>query len=51
VNEALSALGQEFAALYSPISRPSSLSQKLLRAMLLQAFYLIARSGFIEPLE
>jgi transposase len=34
VNEAL-----EFAGLYSPIGRPSIPPEKLLRAMLLQAFY------------
>jgi hypothetical protein len=41
VNEALSALAREFAALYSPIGRPSIPPEKLLRAMLLQAFYSI----------
>jgi transposase len=41
VNEALSALEREFAALYSPIRRPSIPPEKLLRAMLLQAFYSI----------
>ena len=35
VNEALSALEREFAALYSPIGRPSIPPEKLLRAMLL----------------
>ncbi len=39
VNEALSALERDFAALYSPIGRPSIPPEKLLRAMLLQAFY------------
>src|SRR6202171_5066158 len=39
VSEALSALAGEFAALYSPIGRPSIPPEKLLRAMLLQAFY------------
>jgi transposase len=39
VNEALSALEREFAGLYSPIGRPSIPPEKLLRAMLLQAFY------------
>ena len=39
VNEALSALAGEFSALYSPIGRPSIPPEKLLRAMLLQAFY------------
>ena len=41
VNEALSALEREFGALYSPIGRPSIAPEKLLRAMLLQAFYSI----------
>ena len=35
VNEALSALEREFAALYAPIGRPSIPPEKLLRAMLL----------------
>lgn len=38
MNEALSMLEREFAALYSPIGQPSILPEKLLRAMLLQAF-------------
>ena len=41
VNEALAALEREFATLYSPIGRPSIPPEKLLRAMLLQAFYSI----------
>src|SRR3974377_1182900 len=41
VNEARSELGREFAALYSPIGRPSIPPEKLLLAMLLQAFYSI----------
>ena len=41
VNEALSSLEREFASLYSPIGRPSTPPEKLLRAMLLQAFYSI----------
>ena len=41
VNEALVALEREFAALYSPLGRPSIPPGKLLRAMLLQAFYSI----------
>src|SRR5205823_5748799 len=41
VNEALAALERDFAALYSPIGRPSIPPKKLLRAMLLQAFYSI----------
>jgi transposase len=39
VNEALVALEQEFAALNAPIGRPSIAPEKLLRVMLLQAFY------------
>ncbi|MBB4399170.1 hypothetical protein GGD62_008320 [Bradyrhizobium sp. ERR14] len=38
VNEALAALEREFAALYSPIGRPSIPPEKLLRAMLLHLF-------------
>src|SRR5690349_18270557 len=41
VNEALVSLEREFAALYSPIGRPSIPPEKLLRAMLLQTFYSI----------
>jgi transposase len=41
VNEALAALSGEFSALYSRVGRPSIPPEKLLRAMLLQAFYSI----------
>ena len=41
VNEALAALQQEFALLYACIGRPSIPPEKLLRSMLLQAFYSI----------
>ncbi|MQW02612.1 IS5 family transposase [Sinorhizobium meliloti] len=41
VNEALVSLERDLAALYSPIGRPSIAPEKLLRAMLLQAFYSI----------
>jgi transposase len=41
VNEALSALVGELSAMYSPIGRPSIPPEKLLRTMLLQAFYSI----------
>ena len=52
VNEALSALEREFAALYSPIGRPSIAPEKLLRAMLLQAFYSIRSERLLmERLE
>ncbi|MER9625926.1 MULTISPECIES: IS5 family transposase [unclassified Mesorhizobium] len=52
VNEALAALEREFAALYSPIGRPSIPPEKLLRAMLLQAFYSIRSERLLmERLE
>jgi transposase len=41
VNEALGTLEVDFAALYSRTGRPSIPPEKLLRAMLLQAFYSI----------
>ena len=41
VNEALAALSGEFSALYSRGGRPSIPPEKLLRALLLQAFYSI----------
>ena len=52
VNEALSALEREFAALYAPIGRPSIPPEKLLRSMLLQAFYSIrSERQLMERLE
>jgi transposase len=52
VNEAMSALAGEFSALYSPIGRPSIPPEKLLRAMLLQAFYSIrSERQLMERLE
>ncbi|MBZ9858040.1 IS5 family transposase [Mesorhizobium sp. CA13] len=52
VNEALSALEGEFAALYSSIGRPSIPPEKVLRAMLLQAFYSIRSERLLmERLE
>lgn len=39
--EALASLEDEFSAFYSPIGRPSIAPEKLLRTMLLQAFYSI----------
>jgi transposase len=52
VNEALGALEREFAALYSPVGRPSIPPEKLLRAMLLQAFYSIRSERLLmERLE
>jgi transposase len=52
VNEALLALEREFARLYAPIGRPSIAPEKLLRAMLLQAFYSIrSERQLMERLE
>ena len=52
VNEALVALEDEFSALYAPIGRPSIPPEKLLRAMLLQAFYSIrSERQLMERLE
>ena len=52
VNEALAALSGDFAALYSPMGRPSIAPEKLLRAMLLQAFYSIrSERQLMERLE
>ncbi|HEV7417732.1 MAG TPA: IS5 family transposase [Tianweitania sediminis] len=51
-NEALGALERDFAALYSTIGRPSIPPEKLLRAMLLQAFYSIRSERLLmERLE
>jgi len=52
VNEALAGLEREFAALYARIGRPSIAPEKLLRAMLLQAFYSIrSERQLVERLE
>ena len=52
VNAALGALARDFAGLYSPIGRPSIPPEKLLRAMLLQAFYSIrSERQLMERLE
>lgn len=52
VTEALLALERDFAALYSPIGRPSIPPEKLLRALLLQAFYSIRSERLLmERLE
>jgi transposase len=52
VNEALAALAGEFSGLYSPMGRPSIPPEKLLRAMLLQAFYSIrSERQLMERLE
>ena len=45
VNEALAELSPTFTRLYAPLGRPSIPPEQLLRALLLQAFYSIARSG------
>lgn len=52
VNDALSALERELAPLYARIGRPSIAPEKLLRAMLLQAFYSIrSERQLMERLE
>ena len=52
VNAGLAALEQDFAQLYSPLGRPSIPPEKLLRAMLLQAFYSIRSERLLmERLE
>ena len=52
MNEALTSLAPDFAALYSPIGQPSIPPEKLLRAMLLRAFYSIRSERLLmERLE
>lgn len=52
VNETLTAMEGDLAALYSGIGRPSIAPQKLLRAMLLQAFYSVrSERQLMERLE
>lgn len=52
VNDALAALEGDFSSLYAPIGRPSIPPEKLLRAMLLQAFYSIrSERQLMERLE
>jgi transposase len=52
VNDALVSLEWDFSALYSPIGRPSIAPEKLLRAMMLQAFYSIRSERLLmERLE
>ena len=52
VNDALSELSRDFAALYAPLGRPSIPPEKLLRASLLQAFYSIrSERQLMERLE
>ncbi len=51
-NAALSMLSEEFAVLYARIGRPSIAPERLLRAMLLQAFYSIrSERQLMERLE
>lgn len=51
-NAALEALNADFAALYSRMGRPSIAPERLLRAMLLQAFYSIrSERQLMERLE
>ena len=52
VNEALAGMAGDFARLYSGLGRPSIPPEKLLRAMLLQAFYSIrSERQLMERLE
>lgn len=52
VNEALAALSGEFSALYARMGRPSIPPEKMLRAMMLQAFYSIrSERQLMERLE
>jgi transposase len=52
MNEALAGLSAEFAALYSHTGRPSIPPERLLRALLLQAFYSIrSERRLMEELE
>ena len=51
VNEALASLQQEFALLYARIGRPSTPPEKLLRAMLLQAFSIRSERHLMERLD
>lgn len=52
VNETLAAMERDFAALYAGIGRPSIAPEKLLRAMLLQAFYSVrSERQLMERLE
>jgi transposase len=51
-NEALSGLSGTFGVLYAPLGRPSIAPEKLLRALLLQAFYSIrSERQLMERLE
>src|SRR5690348_13534927 len=51
-NAALSELSRDFAGLYAPLGRPSIAPEKLLRALLLQAFYTVrSERQLMERLE
>ena len=51
-NAALVSLSREFAAMYTPLGRPSIPPEKLLRALLLQAFYSVrSERQLMERLE
>jgi hypothetical protein len=45
VDEALAGLSRQFEGLYASFGRPSIPPERLLRALLLQPFYSVARSG------
>jgi len=52
VNEALAALSGDFEKLYAPVGRPSIPPERLLRALLLQAFYSIrSERQLVERIE
>ena len=52
VDDALATMEREFATLYSRVGRPSIAPERLLRAMLLQAFYSIrSERQLMERLE
>jgi transposase len=52
VNAALSDLSGEFEAMYAPLGRPSIAPERLLRALLLQAFYTVrSERQLMERLE
>ena len=52
VDEALAALAADFAGLYSKTGRPSIAPEKLLRALLLQAFYtILSERQLMEQLD
>src|SRR3978361_908312 len=52
VNETLALMERDFATLYAGIGRPSIAPEKLLRAMLLQAFYSVrSERQLMERLE